>query len=164
MGPNWVFSAPDGPHVAPINLAIWVAYLWRQTGNFARSTRNTVNSPWWKRRPGCNGDTLPLWPSMCPDPWRWLNIEKIRNVLWSHMYTKVNSWLCFISSSGVAHYLWLLKSNQKLQDYPKSKLYKRSWTLPFNHIHLTGRTCFGKRKEIGEATWGSSQYKDVLSV
>ena len=24
MGPNWVLSAPDGPHVGPMNLAIWV--------------------------------------------------------------------------------------------------------------------------------------------
>ena len=25
MGPSWVLSAPDGPHVGPMNLAIWVA-------------------------------------------------------------------------------------------------------------------------------------------
>ena len=25
MGPTWVLSAPDGPHVGPMNLAIWVA-------------------------------------------------------------------------------------------------------------------------------------------
>ena len=24
MGPTWVLSAPDGPHVCPMNLAIWV--------------------------------------------------------------------------------------------------------------------------------------------
>ena len=24
MGPTWVLSAPDGPHVGPMNLAIWV--------------------------------------------------------------------------------------------------------------------------------------------
>ena len=24
MGPTWVLSAPDGPHVVPMNLAIWV--------------------------------------------------------------------------------------------------------------------------------------------
>ena len=24
MGPTWVLSAPDGPHVDPMNLAIWV--------------------------------------------------------------------------------------------------------------------------------------------
>ena len=23
MGPTWVLSAPDGPHVGPMNLAIW---------------------------------------------------------------------------------------------------------------------------------------------
>ena len=26
MGPNWVLSAPDGPHVGPMNLAIWVMF------------------------------------------------------------------------------------------------------------------------------------------
>ena len=25
MGPTWVLSAPDGPHVGPMNLAIWVS-------------------------------------------------------------------------------------------------------------------------------------------
>ena len=24
MGPNWVLSAPDGPRVGPMNIAIWV--------------------------------------------------------------------------------------------------------------------------------------------
>ena len=24
MGPTWVLSAPDGPHVGPMNLALWV--------------------------------------------------------------------------------------------------------------------------------------------
>ena len=28
MGPTWVLSAPDGPHVGPINLAIRVDYFW----------------------------------------------------------------------------------------------------------------------------------------
>ena len=28
MGPTWVLSAPDGPHVCPINLAIWVSQYW----------------------------------------------------------------------------------------------------------------------------------------
>ena len=26
MGPNWVLSAPDGPHVGPMNFAIWDMY------------------------------------------------------------------------------------------------------------------------------------------
>ena len=26
MGPTWVLSAPDGPHVGSINFAIWVAF------------------------------------------------------------------------------------------------------------------------------------------
>ena len=25
MGPTWALSTPDGPHVGPMNLAIWVA-------------------------------------------------------------------------------------------------------------------------------------------
>ena len=28
MGPTWVLSAPDGPHVGPMNLAIRVSNLW----------------------------------------------------------------------------------------------------------------------------------------
>ena len=27
MGPTWVLSAPDGPHVGPMNLAIRVVFL-----------------------------------------------------------------------------------------------------------------------------------------
>ena len=27
MRPTWVLSAPDGPHVGPMNLAIWVGTL-----------------------------------------------------------------------------------------------------------------------------------------
>ena len=26
MGPTWVLSSPGGPHVGPMNLAIWVYY------------------------------------------------------------------------------------------------------------------------------------------
>ena len=29
MGPTWVLSAPDGPHVGPMNLAIRGASMWR---------------------------------------------------------------------------------------------------------------------------------------
>ena len=28
MGPTWVLSAPDGPHVGPMNLAIWIIREW----------------------------------------------------------------------------------------------------------------------------------------
>ena len=28
MGPTWVLSAPDGPHVGPMNLAIKGNYMW----------------------------------------------------------------------------------------------------------------------------------------
>ena len=31
MGPTWVLSAPDGPHVGPMNLAIRVVMYWKQT-------------------------------------------------------------------------------------------------------------------------------------
>ena len=30
LGPTWVLSAPDGPHVGPMNLAIWVPYTGSQ--------------------------------------------------------------------------------------------------------------------------------------
>ena len=30
MGPNWVLSAPDGPHVGPMNFAIWGSILTTQ--------------------------------------------------------------------------------------------------------------------------------------
>ena len=29
MGPTWVLSAPDGPHVSPMNLAIWVGPVYK---------------------------------------------------------------------------------------------------------------------------------------
>ena len=29
MGPTWVLSATDGPHVGPTNLAFWVSYCLR---------------------------------------------------------------------------------------------------------------------------------------
>ena len=32
MGPTWVLSAPDGPHVGPMNLAIWVMIRWYTCG------------------------------------------------------------------------------------------------------------------------------------
>ena len=33
MGPTWVLSAPVGPHVDPVNLAIWDVMTWCRTGN-----------------------------------------------------------------------------------------------------------------------------------
>ena len=41
MGPTWVLSAPDGPHIGPMNLAIWVFTKVRKTclqGVFSRGT------------------------------------------------------------------------------------------------------------------------------
>ena len=38
MGPTWALSAPDGPHVGPMNLAIrgvevsWAMYFWEHGG------------------------------------------------------------------------------------------------------------------------------------
>ena len=34
MGPTWVLSAPDGPHVSPMNLAIWDVVHWNGTNRF----------------------------------------------------------------------------------------------------------------------------------
>ena len=39
MGPTWVLSAPDGPHVGPMNLPIRVCILNMQRGYFATSVR-----------------------------------------------------------------------------------------------------------------------------
>ena len=37
MGPTWVLSAPDGPHVGPMNLAIGYSYqTWSKTGLLMR--------------------------------------------------------------------------------------------------------------------------------
>ena len=33
MGPTWVLSAPDGPHVGPMNLAIRVANIGLSNGS-----------------------------------------------------------------------------------------------------------------------------------
>ena len=27
MGPTWVLSAPDGPHIGPMNFVIWVSFV-----------------------------------------------------------------------------------------------------------------------------------------
>ena len=39
MGPIWVLSAPDGPHVGPMNLAIW-----ERTGNWHSANSHS----WWQ--------------------------------------------------------------------------------------------------------------------
>ena len=41
MGPTWVLSAPDGPHVGPMNLAIWVK-------------KSCEYAPWHIQRPRIN--------------------------------------------------------------------------------------------------------------
>ena len=41
MGPTWVLSAPDGPHVGPINLAIGVASV--HDGSYDVVVESTVN-------------------------------------------------------------------------------------------------------------------------
>ena len=35
MGPTWVLSAPDGPHIGPMNLAIWDAYFFGVADTYA---------------------------------------------------------------------------------------------------------------------------------
>ena len=44
MGPNWVLSSPDGPHVGPMNLAIRVYVTIRQIRDLK------LLWPWWQRR------------------------------------------------------------------------------------------------------------------
>ena len=75
MGPTWVLSAPDGPHVGPMNLAIWdIIYIsWLVTRALPykmhefmlKIIRYTVRLCWWKVYIGSgNGwvlsDTKPL--------------------------------------------------------------------------------------------------------
>ena len=50
MGPTWVLSAPDGPHVCPTNLAIRVAIICRL---IAVMTQTYINQTW--------SITVPLW-------------------------------------------------------------------------------------------------------
>ena len=37
MGPTWVLSAPDGPHVGPMNFVIWVVVLPSRIGQLWQS-------------------------------------------------------------------------------------------------------------------------------
>ena len=50
MGPTWVLSAPDGPHVGPMNLAIKDWYIWAisKTQQKQKSTNRVHNS--WELR------------------------------------------------------------------------------------------------------------------
>ena len=36
MGPTWILSAPDGPHVCPMNLAIW------EDANYSRQLQQEI--------------------------------------------------------------------------------------------------------------------------
>ena len=55
-GPTWVLTAPGGPHVGPMNLAIWPGYL----GSLERSSL----CGWWLR-PASGHNTRP-WNSPLP--------------------------------------------------------------------------------------------------
>ena len=43
MGPTWVLSAPGGPHVDPMNLAIWEITLHIKISYFTYSWRESAN-------------------------------------------------------------------------------------------------------------------------
>ena len=42
MGPTWVLSSPGGPHVGPMNLAIWGVTLRKITQDQSRNTRTSL--------------------------------------------------------------------------------------------------------------------------
>ena len=44
MGPTWVLSAPDGPHVGPMNLAIRVFIIWNNAGMLSIGPPGTIFS------------------------------------------------------------------------------------------------------------------------
>ena len=46
-GPTWVLSAPDGPHVGPMNLAIWVSLMWRVTRGLPVTFMAFSIRRWW---------------------------------------------------------------------------------------------------------------------
>ena len=63
MGPTWVLSAPDGPHVSPINLAIRVTVQLSWGG-----TVTVVFNPWWflkSRHYHSPNSTLPVASKTC---------------------------------------------------------------------------------------------------
>ena len=55
MGPTWVLSAPDGPHVGPMNLAIRVA----AENGVCEMVANHVLRQWFPRLPLC--DPVVVW-------------------------------------------------------------------------------------------------------
>ena len=56
MGPTWVLSAPDGPHVGPMNLVIWEPIIDLPHGRHAAHGNNRQRSnsttSWTRRRRG----------------------------------------------------------------------------------------------------------------
>ena len=50
MGPTWVLSAPDGPHVGTMNLAIWEAMLPGAITGAAILLSFHLWYPWWRHQ------------------------------------------------------------------------------------------------------------------
>ena len=46
MGPTWALSAPDGPHVGPMNLAIWEPKTLPVLHPNCNGVMSTHGSPW----------------------------------------------------------------------------------------------------------------------
>ena len=57
MGPTWVLSAPDGPHVGPMNLAIRVVFYSCSGNTYCYDWQSTRNMLWW-----CNHNKWPNLP------------------------------------------------------------------------------------------------------
>ena len=61
MGPTWVLSAPDGPHVGPMNLAIrGVLFEWPWHSAMSEWAKSTMPADWWWCQP-------PWWSSITAD-------------------------------------------------------------------------------------------------
>ena len=52
MGPTWVLSAPDGPHVGPVNLAIREAFEWSTLSSV--KTRKAARLEWGVHQVHCD--------------------------------------------------------------------------------------------------------------
>ena len=75
MGPTWVLSAPDGPHVGPMNLAIrdgliWKYYIWPHIGiNIGTCYFGTK---FWTKFSVNRSSILLKLQDFCLNSWKWL--------------------------------------------------------------------------------------------
>ena len=71
MGPTWCWRDPDGPHIAPMNLAIWELMTWKRFPHYCPFGCEWTGGFHYKGPPMRNVSTLsaplPFW--MCMDWW-----------------------------------------------------------------------------------------------